>query len=102
MTQQYKLPPASAYTAGPSAADLRFADLKRIQEGLPPIHARGVTEAEPPPPAPVPDIPPLHELRIADPDAYNEIRRAFADNIFTGHDSRRGGGRSPFNRSVGD
>lgn len=102
MANRYKLPPASAYTAGPSAADQRWADLKRIQEGKPPIHAHGVTEAEPAPAAPVPVIPPLHELKASDPEAYDEIRRAFAANVFAGHVSRRGGGNSPFSRSVGD
>jgi hypothetical protein len=51
---------------------------------------------------PVPEIPPLHELRIKDPESFNELRRAFANNVFAGHDSRGGGGKSPFNRGVGD
>jgi hypothetical protein len=60
-----------------------------------------ITEAEP---APVPDVelPPLHELRIKDPASFDELRRAFANSVFAGHDSRSGGGKSPFNRGVGD
>ncbi|MGB7794860.1 MAG: hypothetical protein WBL53_01130 [Pseudonocardiaceae bacterium] len=92
---QYKLPPASAYS-GPSASQQRFQDYQPIREGKPPIHAH-ITEADASPDLDV-DIPPLHELRVSDPAAYNEIRRAFCNEIFAGIDSRAGGGRSPFNR----
>ncbi|HEX4100512.1 MAG TPA: hypothetical protein VHY21_08215 [Pseudonocardiaceae bacterium] len=95
---QYKLPPASAYADGPSASQQRFEDYKLIREGKPPIH--GITEADASPELDV-VIPPLHELRVSDPEAFNELRRAFADNVFAGHDGRSGGGRSPFNRGVG-
>jgi hypothetical protein len=93
----YKLPPASAY-ADTTGAD-RWEDYQRIREGKPPLLARGITEADARPvPAPVPEIPPLHELRISDPEAFDLMRRAFADAVFAGHDSRKGGGQSPFNR----
>lgn len=90
----YKLPPASAYS-GENASQQRFQDYKLICEGKPPVF--GITEADASPELDV-DIPPLHELRVSDPEAYNEIRRAFCNEIFAGIDSRAGGGRSPFNR----
>jgi hypothetical protein len=94
----YKLPPASAY-ADRTGAD-RWEDYQRIKEGKPPLLARDITEADSTPePAPVPELPPLHELRISDPDAYAEIARQFGDYVFRGHDSRAGGGKSPFNRN---
>jgi hypothetical protein len=103
MTTQ-KLPPASAYTST-DAGRQRWEDYQQIREGKPPIHARPVTEAgdSAPASAPVPDveIPPLHELRISDPAAFNELRRAFANEMFA-HVDNRAPGSSPFNRSVGD
>jgi hypothetical protein len=94
----YKLPPASAY-ADRTGAD-RWEDYQRIKEGKPPLLARDITETDSTPePAPVPELPPLHELRISDPDAYAEIARQFGDYVFRGHDSRAGGGKSPFNRN---
>ncbi len=98
---KHKLPPASAYSGSTAEAD-RFQDYQRINEGLPPLLGAAITEAQPAPPAPVPDLPPLHELRTSDPDAFNELRRAYANSVFAGHDSRRDGGHSPFNRGVGD
>ena len=100
MTKSYKLPPRTAYPAGSVGEADRWQDYKRIREGKPPL-IDDITEAEPAP-APVPEIPPLHELRTSDPEAFNELRRGFANNIFAGHDSRSGGGRSPFNRGMGD
>jgi hypothetical protein len=97
---QYRLPSRSAYPAGSVGEADRWQDYTRIREGKPPLLG-DITEAEPVP-APVPKIPPLHELRIKDPESFNELRRAFADSIFAGHDRRSGGGRSPFNKGMGD
>lgn len=103
-----KLPPASAYEDGPSATEKRYRDLKRIQEGLAPIHARTVTEAGAVAPAagePAANVEvtlkDLAEMRVDNPEAYRELQRAYANSIFAGHDSRRGGGHSPFNKGVG-
>jgi hypothetical protein len=97
---QHKLPPRTAYPAGAVGEADRWQDYTRIREGQPPLLG-DITEAEPTP-VPVPEIPPLHELRIKDPESFNELRRAFANSVFAGHDSRGGGGKSPFNRGVGD
>jgi hypothetical protein len=91
----YKLPSRDKYPPGVVGEADRWQDYTRIREGLPPLLG-DITEAEPTP-VPVPEIPPLHELRIQDPEAFNVMRQAFADSIFAGHDSRKGGGRSPFN-----
>jgi hypothetical protein len=92
----YKLPPRTAYPDGAVGDADRYQDFERIREGKPPLLG-AITEAEPTP-VPVPEIPPLHELRIQDPEAFDLMRRAFADAVFAGHDSRSGGGQSPFNR----
>jgi hypothetical protein len=99
---QHKLPPRTAYPAGAVGEADRWQDYQRVREGKPPLLG-DITEAEPVP-APVPDVelPPLHELRIKDPASFDELRRAFANSVFAGHDSRSGGGKSPFNRGVGD
>jgi hypothetical protein len=103
MAKSYKLPSRDQYPAGSVGEADRWQDYQRVREGLPPLLGREVTEAdsEPEPLTDV-DIPPLHELRISDPASYNEIRRAFANEVFAGHDSRAGGGKSPFNRNMGD
>ena len=100
MTKSYKLPSRDKYPAGAVGDADRWQDYQRIREGKPPLLG-AITEAEP---APAPDvnIPPLHELRVKDPESFNELRRAFADSIFAGHDNRSGGGKSPFNRGMGD
>jgi hypothetical protein len=100
MTKSYKLPPRTAYPAGPVGEADRWQDYQRVREGLPPLLG-DITEADAKP-APDVDIPPLHELRIKDPESFNELRRAFANEVFRGHDSRSGGGHSPFNHRVGD
>jgi hypothetical protein len=97
---QHKLPSRDKYPAGAVGEADRWQDYQRVREGKPPLLG-DITEAEPTP-APVPEIPPLHELRISDPESYNVLRQAFADSIFAGHDSRSGGGRSPFNKGMGD
>jgi hypothetical protein len=96
----YKLPSRDKYPAGADGEADRWQDYQRIREGKPPLLG-DITEAEPTP-MPVPEIPPLHELRIKDPASFDELRRAFANSVFAGHDSRSGGGKSPFNRGVGD
>jgi hypothetical protein len=102
MAKSYKLPPRDQYPAGSVGEADRWQDYRRIHEGLPPLLG-DITEPDvKPAPAPVPELPPLHELRISDPEAYAEVTRQFGNYIFRGHDSRSGGGKSPFNRSVGD
>jgi hypothetical protein len=97
----YKLPPASAY-ADKTGAD-RWEDYQRVKEGKRPQLARGITEADSATaPAPMPELPPLHELRISDPEAYAEVTRQFSNYVFRGHDARAGGGHSPFNKGMGD
>jgi hypothetical protein len=73
------------------------ADPGQIREALAEM---GIRVAEP-----VPDIDvtpgDLARLQVDDPAAYAELRRGFANSIFSGHDARRGQGGSPFNRGVG-
>lgn len=97
MAKTYKLPPRTAYPAGSVGEADRWQDYQRIREGKPPLLG-DLTEAES---ALVPDVvlPPLHELRISDPEAYAEVTRQFGNYVFAGHDSRSGGGKSPFNRN---
>lgn len=47
-------------------------------------------------PAPEVEIPPLHELRTKDPEAYKQLRDGFLGR-FLSHD-QRAAGSSPFNR----
>lgn len=100
MTKSYKLPSRDKYPVGSVGDANRFQDYRRIREGKPPLLG-DITEAEPAT-APDVEIPPLHELRISDPEAFNELRRAFANNMFAGHDSRAAGGHSPFNKGMDD
>jgi len=89
-----KLPPRSAYPAGPDGDEQRWADYKRIRESSRP--RTPITEEAPAAPA-VPEIPPLHKLLVEDPEAYRALEVAMAEGIFAHHDARRGA--SPFHRA---